>query len=338
MKEPITWKADRQNLTEMVANRDGRILVAIGVANGAEARQLHHTIYELYDQKAVPDYIGGFITFVSGYLCAASYGLPDLGYILRAEIAQHTNIIEQATWMAALDTGTPAFPIGVDIDTGYGNEPSSVILTCRHVHKQGAQYVQIEDQYAINKSCGHMAGPRGTGKVVISTEEMIELRLRPALSYAASQDDFLVMARTDAIAAFGIEEAMNRARRYADAGAHIIFIEAPEDEIQLARAADEFKGSETLSLANMIEGSPKTPYKSPRELHAMGFGIALYCIGPLLAGRAAQQRYFNIVGRGASVMAGADMRPERWFEGFNRVIGREQTEAWNLFFEEGAMP
>lgn len=330
--ERIIWKAERQILKEMMNNRDGRIIVAIGVANGAEARQLHHSIYGLYSQNAVPDYIGGFITFVSGYLCAASHGLPDMGYILRSEIVHQTDIIEQATWMAALESGKPAFPVGVDIDTGYGNEPSSVVLTCRQVHKQGAQYVQIEDQYAINKSCGHMDGPQGTGKVVISAEEMIELRLRPAVSYAESQEDMMVMARTDALAVHGIDEAVRRAHLYADAGARIIFIEAPEDEKQLNRAADEFKDSPVLSIANMIEGSPKTPYKSPRELHEMGFAIALYCIGPLLAGRAAQRRYFDIVGRGESVMAGSDMRPERWFDGFNEVIGRQQTEAWNRFF------
>lgn len=334
MKKAITWKPVRQSLKDLIAKRDGRLLVGIGVGNGAEARQLHHAIYELYDQGAVPDYIGGVITFVSGYLCAASYGLPDLGYILRAEIVRQTDIIEQATWMAALNTGRPAFPIGVDVDTGYGNEPSSIILTCRQVHKQGAQYVQIEDQYAINKSCGHMAGPRGTGKILVTAEEMINLRIKPALSYAESQEDFLVMARTDAIASDGIEEAVRRAHLYAEAGVKLIFIEAPEDEKQLARAAEEFKGSSVLSLANMIEGSPMTPYKSPKELHKMGFAIALYCIGPLLAGRAAQRRYFGIVGRGASVMSGVDMQPERWFEGFNEVIGRQQTEAWNRFFQE----
>ncbi len=329
----VSWQAKRQNLKEMIARRDGRILIGIGVGNGAEARQLHHTIYNLYDQNAVPDFIGGFITFVSGYLCAAAHGLPDLGYILRGEIVDQTDIIEQATWMAALDTGKPAFPIGVDIDTGYGNEPASIILTCRQVHKQGAQYVQIEDQYAINKSCGHMAGPTGSGKILVSAEEMVEKRLKPAVSYAESQDDMLVMARTDAIAGSGIDEAIRRAHLYVEAGARLIFIEAPENDEQLRRSATEFKDSEVLSLANMIEGSPKTPYKSPRELYDMGFGIALYCIGPLLAGRAAQSRYFGIVGRGRSVMAGADLRPERWFEGFNEVIGRPQTESWNRFFQ-----
>lgn len=98
----VGWKIERQNLKKMIAERDGRILVAIGVGSGAEARQLHHTIYELYDQKAVPDFIGGFITFVSGYLCAAAYGLPDMGYILRAEITKHTDIVEQATYLAVL--------------------------------------------------------------------------------------------------------------------------------------------------------------------------------------------------------------------------------------------
>ncbi|MFC2035537.1 oxaloacetate decarboxylase [Chloroflexota bacterium] len=328
----VDWMTQRQSLKELVDKRDGRILVGIGVANGAEARQLHHAIYELYDQSGVPDFIGGFITFVSGYLCAAAHGLPDMGYILREEIVRQTDIIEQATWMAALDTGKSAFPIGVDIDTGYGNEPSSIILTCRQVHKQGAQYVQIEDQYAINKSCGHMAGPTGTGKILISAEEMIETRLNPAISYAESQEDIMVMARTDAISSLGIDEAIRRAYLYAEAGAELIFIEAPEDDKQLARVAAEFRCSPILSLANMIEGSPKTPYKSPQELHQMGFGIALYCIGPLLAGRAAQRRYFSIVGSGKSVMASTDLRPKRWFEGFNEVIGRQQTESWNQFF------
>jgi 2-methylisocitrate lyase-like PEP mutase family enzyme len=177
-----------------------------------------------------------------------------------------------------------------------------------------------------------MDGPRGTGKVLVSAEEMIDLRIKPAASYAESQEDLMVMARTDAIGSMGIEEAVHRAHLYAEAGAKLIFIEAPEDEKQLERAAREFNGTPVLSLANMIEGSPKTPYKSPRELHEMGFAIALYCIGPLLAGRAAQKRYFGIVGRGASVMAGTDLRPERWFDGFNEIIGRQQTEAWNKFF------
>lgn len=332
MKSSVDWGIKRLRLRDMVAERDGRILLAIGVSNGIEARQLHHCIYDLYEQHAVPDYIGGFITFVSGYLCAATYGLPDMGYILRHEIVEHTNIIEQATWLAALDTGKPALPIGVDIDTGYGNEPSSIILTCRQVHKQGGQYVQIEDQYAINKTCGHMDGALGSGKQIISAEEMIELRLRPAVDFAASQDDLMVMARTDAVASDGFAEGLRRGKLYAEHGAELIFIEALLDDRQLEDAAREFKDSKALLVANMIEGSPKTPYKSPLELHRMGFGIGLYCVGLGLTTRAAQQRYFNILGRGESVTAGIELDANRWFEGFNKIIGRQQTERFNTMF------
>lgn len=329
-----SWRVERRSLRRMLDQREGRLIVAIGVANGAEARQLHHTLHELEAQRAIPDYVGGFVFFVSGYLCAASHGLPDLGYILRSEIVRQTDLVEQATWMAALDTGSPAWPIGVDVDTGYGNEPSSVLLTCRQAHKQGAQYVQIEDQYAINKSCGHMAGASGTGKQIVSAEEMVESRLAPAVSYARSQDDFTVMARTDAVAVAGIDEALRRARLYAAAGARLLFVEAPQSLDQLERVAKELAGSGALAVANMIEGSPLTPYQSPEELHRMGYPMALYCIGSLLAGRAAQSRYYGILARGESVMRSADQRPERWFEGFNRVIGREQTEAWNRLFHQ----
>lgn len=327
-----TWNAKRQNLGQMIDELDGRLILAIGVANGAEARQLHHTIYELHEQNSIPDFIGGFVCFISGYLCAAGYGLPDLGYILRGEIVRQTDIIEEATWMAALDTGNPAFPLGVDIDTGYGNEPSSVLLTCKQVHKQGAQYVQIEDQLSINKSCGHMAGSRGEGKAIVSAEEMIDRRIKPSVSYAASSDDFFVMARTDAIATDGFEEAIRRGHLYVEHGARMVFVEAPESAEQLAAIPKDFQGTGALTVANMIEGSPKTPYMSPRELHEIGFNIALYCVGSLLAGRAAQKRYYSILGRGDNVMISADTSPARWFEGFNKVIGREQTELWNRMF------
>jgi len=328
------FSVERIGFKKLMREKGERILVAVGVANGAEARQLHHTVYSLYEQEAVPDFIGGFVTFVSGYLCAAMHGLPDMGYILRTEMVRQTDIVEQATWMAALQTGNPALPIGVDADTGYGVEPSSILLTCRQIHKQGGQYIQLEDQQNVNKSCGHMEGAGGTGKQLISAEEMIRLRVRPAVAYAKEQEDFSVMARTDAIAVEGFGAAMDRAFAYSEAGAEILFVEAPENEDQLRQVAAEFKNSPSGVLANMIERSPKTPYKSPKELHELGFDIALYCIGSLLAGRAAQQRYYHILGQGRQVLQGADESESRWFAGFNQIIGREQTEAWNRFFHD----
>eukprot|EP01022_Parablepharisma_sp_SALTPOND_P035792 TRINITY_DN9661_c0_g1_i2.p2 TRINITY_DN9661_c0_g1~~TRINITY_DN9661_c0_g1_i2.p2 ORF type:complete len:372 (+),score=134.65 TRINITY_DN9661_c0_g1_i2:123-1238(+) len=319
----------RQNLKELIANKGDRIIVAIGVSNGMEAKLLYETVKNLHAKNEIPDYIGGFITFVSGYLAAANYGLPDLGFILREQIAKHTAIVEQATWMSALDGDLPAFPIGVDIDTGYGNEPFSVILTCRNVHRAGGQYVQIEDQSGINKSCGHMAGGHGAGKQIISQEEMINLRIKPAVDYARSVDDFTIMARTDGIAVEGLDGAIKRGHAYIEAGADIIFVEAPAIEEQLKTVAEEFKNSPGINLANMIEHSPHTPYKSPRELQQMGFDIGLYCIGGIMAGKRSQELYYQALAKGGDAISALGGEGKDWFSGFSTFIGREYCENIN---------
>lgn len=316
----------------MVEERDGRLLVAAGVGSGAEARTLHHALSDMEEAGRIPDYVGGFLTYVSGYLCAAAHGLPDLGYILRTEIVRQTDVIEQATWMAALDRHNAPYPIGVDIDTGYGNEPSAVVLSCRQVHKQGAAYVQIEDQYAINKSCGHMAGARGTGKPLVDVEEMIATRLAPALSFARAQEDLLVAARTDALSTLGLGEALRRAHAYAAAGADMVFIEAPDSDAQLRRIADELAEHRALTIANMVEGSTHTPYKTPRELHALGFDVALYPVGAFLGGQEAVARYFKALAAGTPGDAGPT-DPD-FFARFNRTIGRQQGERWNGLFDD----
>jgi len=321
------FQVRRRRLRDLVAERDGRLLLAIGVGSGAEARMLHHVVCDLYEARAVPDYVSGFVTFVSGYLCAAAHGLPDLGFVLRSEMAAQTDVVEQATWLAALDRRSDAWPIGVDIDTGYGSEPAAVLLSCRQVHKQGASYVQIEDQLAINKSCGHMDGPRGLGKSVVDADEMIERRLAPALAYAADQDDLLVAARTDALAMHGIDEALARATRYVEAGAQLVFVEAPESDADLRRIARAMSGSGALNVANMVEGSTKTPYKTPRQLHALGFDVGLYPVGAFLAGGRSQLDYFRAVARGRKPDGDGD--GSDFFERFHRVIGRAQVESWN---------
>jgi len=328
----LNLKVNRQNLKKLMDERDGRIIVAIGVSNGMEAKLLYSTICDLYEKKAVPSYVAGFITFVSGYLAAGNYGLPDLGYVLREEIVRHTGMIEQATWMAAMERPYPAFPIGVDIDTGYGNEPFSIVLTCRQVHRAGGQYVQIEDQYAINKSCGHMAGGHGAGKQIITQDEMINLRIKPAVEYASTVDDFTVMTRTDAIAVDGLDSALERMNAYKDAGAGILFVEAPSGEDQLKAVADEFKNSTAVNLANMIERSPHTPYKSPRELQEMGFGVGLYCIGGIMAGRQSQSKYYQALATGDNVLDVLGGSSDEWFSGFNTMIGRDYCERFNTYF------
>ncbi len=328
----INFDTKRMNLKQMLKERGDRIIVAIGVSNGMEAKQLYSSVCTLHQRNKIPSYIGGFITFVSGYLAAASYGLPDLGYILREEIVRLTMTAEQATWMSALKGPLPAFPIGVDIDTGYGSEPFSIALTCRQVARAGGQYVQLEDQYSINKSCGHMAGGSGTGKELASMKDMINLRLRPAVGVANSFEDMTVMARTDAIAVEGFDRAIKRMHAYEEAGAEILFVEAPDGEEQLAKIPREFAGSDSVVLANMIERSPHTPYKSPKELQEMGFGIGLYCIGSIMAGRTSQMKYYETLASGNNVLESLGGSDDNWFAGFGDMIGRGQCEDINMHF------
>lgn len=324
--------ARRQNLKEIFANQEERIIIAIGVSNGMEAKLLYETISDLTEKNKIPDYIGGFITFVSGYLAAANQGLPDLGFILREQIARQTAIIEQTTWMSALRGDIPALPIGVDIDTGYGNEPYSVILTCRNVWRAGGQYIQIEDQMGINKSCGHMAGGHGAGKTIISQEEMITLRIKPAVDFAKSVDDLMVMARTDAIAVEGLDAAIQRGHAYIENGAEMIFVEAPSDEEQLKVVADEFKNSSGINVANMIECSPHTPYKSPLELQKMGFNVGLYCIGGIMSGKRGQKKYYEALAMGDDALTVLGGESQEWFTGFSTFIGREYCENINMHY------
>jgi len=327
-----SFRGARRKLRDVVSALDGRILVIVGVANGAEARLLHHVLQGAEQARAIPDFVGGFVTFVSGFLTAADRGLPDLGYVLRDDLARTVDTVEQATWLAALDTGTSAWPLGADIDTGYGNEPSAVLLTCRQMHKQGASYVQIEDQYGINKSCGHVEGSRGAGKSVVSLEEMIEGRLRPALAYAAEQDDLLVMGRTDALGPLGIEEALRRARAFAAAGAHMVFVEAPQNDEQLRRVAAELAGSGALNAANIVEGSSKTPRHSVRELHEMGFTMGMFPVGARLLATAGLHAYYDALARSGDPSGAAVGSAGFGFDAYNRVLGRDHMQAWNRLF------
>ena len=112
-------------------------------------------------------------------------------------------------------------------------------------------------------------------------------------------------ARTDALAAHGLDEALRRAHRYVEAGAHMVFVEAPASEEDLATVGRELGASGAINVANMVEGSEKTPFKTPRELLDLGFQLALYPVGPFLAGHDAQRRYYDRLGRGTPTPAAA---------------------------------
>jgi 2,3-dimethylmalate lyase len=191
--------------------------------------------------------IGGFP------LVGARYGLPDIGLMGLGEMAAAMRDI-----IAASD-----LPMLVDGDHGYG-DAKNVARTIRTYESMGAAAIFIEDQVAP-KRCGHMAG-----KDVVPTTIMEE-KLRAAA--AARQKDTFLLARTDARAIHGLDEALRRGERYLRAGADGIFIEAPETLEEMHIVGRAFQG--VPQLANMLEGG-RTPLVDPKELKAMGFAMIAY--------------------------------------------------------------
>ena len=181
------------------------------------------------------------------------FGMPDQGFMGLHEIADHTARIRDAVDV----------PLIVDADTGFGNA-LNVVHTVRTLERAGADCIQLEDQVAP-KRCGHFSG-----KEVISTEEAVS-KIKAAVD-ARRDPDFLIMARTDAAATHGFEAAVERAQKFAEAGADILFVEAvtkPEEVRALPQRLP------TPQLMNMVIGG-KTPIFNAEQLGELGFGIVLY--------------------------------------------------------------
>jgi len=181
------------------------------------------------------------------------WGLPDLGFISLTEIAQHTAAIREAV----------NIPVLVDADTGFGNA-LNVRHTVRVLERAGADAIQIEDQI-MPKKCGHFSN-----KSVISAEEMAG-KIKAAVD-ARSSRDFLIIARTDAIAVEGFEPAMERVERYIEAGADVTFVEAPESIEHIRKIPQRLSVPQVI---NVVVGG-KTPVLAQEELAKMRFGLVLY--------------------------------------------------------------
>jgi len=216
------------------------------------------------------------LTFMSGFAVAASrLALPDLGLISYGEMAdQGRNICEHL-----------AIPVIGDGDTGYGNE-HNIKRTVRGYARAGFAGIMIEDQ-AWPKRCGHLAG-----KTVVERSEALS-RIQTAVR-AARESGILLVARTDARATHGLEEAMARMRLFAEAGADIVFLEAPATKEELALFAAQ---AEAPAMANMLEGG-RTPWCSLDELKEMGFKIAAYPLTLLAASVRAMQEALGSISRG----------------------------------------
>src|SRR5215510_5314918 len=199
----------------------------------------------------------GFTTlYVSG--AAISYtllGRPDIGLVSMSEVVEIVGVMRDRVDADLI----------VDADTGYGNA-LNVGRTMRLFERAGASAIQLEDQ-DFPKRCGHL-----DGKVLVPAAEMTG-KIRAALDARASRDT-LIIARTDAVAVEGFERAVERAQRYQEAGADMLFIEAPKTRDELTRIVTTF-GRNVPLMANMVEGG-KTPPLSAAELETIGFALVIF--------------------------------------------------------------
>lgn len=227
-----------QQLRKKIQLKQGMIVA--GAANALAARVIQEVGFEA--------------VYLSGAgLTNTYYGMPDLGFVGLSDLVQHTSAIRNAIDL----------PIIVDADTGFGNA-LNVLHTVKSLERAGANAIQLEDQ-VMPKKCGHFSG-----KQVITAQEMIS-KVKAAVDARASED-FLIIARTDARAVNGIDDAINRAQQYAAAGADITFVEAPINIDELRRIP---KDIQCPQIVNVVIGG-KTPSLNAREYAEMGFGMVLY--------------------------------------------------------------
>ena len=248
--------------------------------------------------------------FLGGFGTSASLlGLPDVGFITLSEMADAVRRMAQRV----------DIPVVADGDTGHG-DLHNVVRTVREFERAGAAGILLEDQ-VTPKRCGHFQG-----KQIIPTSEMI-LKLRAALD-ARRDADFVLIARTDARAVEGIDGAIERANRYAEAGADICFIEAPQSRQELERIPREV--SRPL-LVNMLTGGV-TPILTVEELERLGYKIVVCPIETLLvAGKAIQRVIQSLLSRGRADLPESEMMT---FAEVKQVLGLDEVLGLRDKFEK----
>jgi 2-methylisocitrate lyase-like PEP mutase family enzyme len=259
----------------------------------------------------------GFATlYVSGAAIAYTrLGRPDIGLVSMTEVADTLSLIRDRTEAHLI----------VDADTGYGNA-LNVVRTVHLFERAGANAIQLEDQ-DFPKRCGHL-----DGKALIPTAEMCG-KIRAAID-ARRSPETLIIGRTDAVAVEGFDRAIERAAMYRDAGADMLFVEAPKARDDLARMAAALGGKLPL-MANMVEGG-KTPLLSASELEAIGFALVIFPGGIVRAlGRMASDYYASLAAHGTT----EPFRPRMLdFDGLNKLIGTPEMVALGKQYETPAPP
>ncbi len=215
---------------------------------------------------------------VSGFGLSATYlGLPDMAFLSFSEVLHFSkNIIDSVE-----------IPVMVDADTGYGNAVNAMHVTSEFV-KAGAAGMNIEDQL-FPKRCGHLEGKR-----IIPMEEMV-LKIKACRKAADELDpDFVINARTDAIAVSGVEDAIKRGNAYAEAGADLIFVEAPRSVEQIKHVIEHIDAPVSINLMDAVVGG-KTPLIAIETLRELGVGRISIPVGPLFAAIKGMVNYLDAI-------------------------------------------
>lgn len=252
-------------------------------------------VYDALSARLAAD-AGFSVSFLSGYATAATLlGLPDFGYLTQGEMADVARRVCRAA---------PELAVIVDADTGYGNALNTR-RTVELFEAAGGAGMFLEDQ-VWPKKCGHMAGKR-----VVPREEWLS-KLEAALD---SRDRLFVVARTDARAAVGLDEAIGRAQAAVALGVDAVFVEAPESPDEMRVVAEATPG--VVRVANMIEAG-RTPLMTPAELHELGYDLVTSPLTGLFAAARALATAYGVLAEKGSLRD--DLRLLTTFDDFNRVV------------------
>ena len=240
------------------------------------------------------------VVFITGYsLSATLLGEPDFGLLTQTEVVNAAQRV-----CSVLDT-----PVIVDADTGYGNAVN-VVRTVQDLTRAGAAGMFLEDQ-VWPKRCGHMKG-----KQVITLDEQLK-KLRAAIE-ARKEQDFYIVARTDARQALGLSEAITRGIAFKEAGADAVFIEAPESKEEMKEISRHIPGP---LVANMLERGV-TPLMGPEELKGLGFDLIVWPLAPLYSVAKTLTEVYSTLRRDGSTAKILDrLMP---FDEFNEIVGLEE--------------
>ncbi|HEX3510566.1 MAG TPA: isocitrate lyase/PEP mutase family protein [Solirubrobacteraceae bacterium] len=247
---------------------------------------------------------------------ASGFGLPDVGLVTLTEMAERARVLS-----GVLGAGEgPALPLIADADTGYGS-PVNVVRTVQEYERAGVAAIQLEDQ-TLPKRCGHLAGKDviAAARFAVAIEAAVQARRDP---------DTVIVARTDARAPLGLDEAIARGRTYAEHGADVIFIEAPQSEAEIERIAKEI---DAPLLLNIVPGG-RTPELPAARLAELGYRIVIHP-GALLfeVSRAAIAALEELAGRsGARPEAGAGV--EAFFDLFGLARWSALAERYAAYEE-----